>query len=188
MFTAFRIIALVLLLLPFVSACSTPPLRIQSDVVSAGSLRVAQVVFIASREQILKVEAYTSIIAAGIADSDLTDGSVVMARVYCCGGIGKELSSEFVTRLMLYVPKGLQLGLGDFVEVKVGRPPEHGDSGRLNTVTRVVAKYEDNKTSSCWWDPRDDRLWLRIVYCEWMSNEGWIKQGGISPGWFKPAP
>ena len=48
-----RFIALALLLFIIIPGCSTPPLRIQSDVVPAGSLRVAQVVIIANREQIL---------------------------------------------------------------------------------------------------------------------------------------
>jgi len=169
----------------FVAACSSPPLRIQSDLVPAGSLRVAQVVLIAQRNDILKAEAYKGIIAAGVSDSDLVDGSIVMARIYCCGGVTKEASSEYADRRMLYVPAGLKVGLGDFVEVRVGRPPQHGDGGRLNTVTRVVAK-EGDQPETCWWDPRDDRLWLRTTYCEWMQKDGWVKQGGLSPAWFKP--
>jgi len=187
MYTPFRVTAFIFSLLPFLPACATPPLRIQSDFVPTGSLRVAQVIMIAQREDILKSEAYKNIIAAGVADSDLVDGSLAMARVYCCGGMTKELSSEYANRRMLYVPKDLRVGLGDFVEVKVGRPPENGDSGRLNTVTRVVAKYGD-KPETCWWDPRDDKLWLRVPYCEWMPKEGWVKQGGTNPAWFKPAP
>lgn len=87
---------------------------------------------------------------------------------------------------VLHVPRPLKLELGDFVEFKVGRPPENDDGGRLNTVTRVVAKQGD-KLESCWWDPRNDRLWQRVVYCDWMSKEGWVKQGGVSPAWYKPA-
>ncbi len=185
MSTPFRIIILVITLLTFLPACSTPPLRIQSDVVPVGSLRVAQVAGIASREDILKADIYKSIIAVGIPDADLVDGSVVITRIYCCGGMTQELSSEYLNRTMLYVPKGLKVSLGDFVEVKVGRPPEHGDNGRINTVTRVVAKYGE-KQESCWWDPRNDKLWLRVPYCEWMPKEGWIKQDGINPAWFKP--
>jgi hypothetical protein len=187
MSTPLRITTLVFLLVLFVAACSTPPLRIHSDEVPAGSLRVAQVVAIAQREDILKLEAYKGIIAAGVADSDLTDGSVVMARIYCCGGPTKETSAEYANRRMLYVPKELRVGLGDFVEIRVGRPPEHGDGGRLNTVTRVVAKDGD-QPERCWWDPKNDKLWLRFPYCDWMPKEGWVKQGGISPAWFKPSP
>jgi hypothetical protein len=187
MSTPLRITTLAFALVLCLPASATPPRRIQSDAVPAGSLRVAQVTAIANREDILKMEAYKDIVGAGVADSDLVDGSVVMARIYCCGGITKELSSEFVNRRMLYVPKDIKVGSGDFVEVRVGRPPERGDGGRLNTVTRVVAKYGD-KPESCWWEPRDEKLWLRTPYCEWMSKEGWVKQGGVNPAWFKPSP
>jgi hypothetical protein len=124
---------------------------------------------------------YKTILAAGIADSDLTDGSMVQVRIYCCGG-----PAEYRNSLFLYVPKPLKLEREDFVEFKVGRSPEKNDGGRLNTVTRVVAKQGD-KPESCWWDPRNDKLWQRVAYCDWMSKEGWVKQGGVSPAWYKPA-
>jgi len=169
-----------------IAACSAPPLRIQSDLVPAGSLRVAQVMHITKRAEITNSDMYKSIIATGISDSELIDGSVVVARIYCCGGISDELSSEFRHRRMLYVPKSIKVELGDFVEVKVGRPPENGDSGLLNMVTRVVAKQGESH-ESCWWDPNNPRLWLRVPYCEWMPKEGWVSQGGLYPAWYKPA-
>ena len=174
------------------SACSTP-LRIQSDIVPVGSLRVAEVVSIGTREDILKAEAYKAIITAGVADSELVDGSIVMARVFCCGGLSESLSEERIHALMLLVPKGLKVMKGDLVEVKVGRPPEKGDGGILNTVTRVVQGYEERVQKSkeysdtCWWDPKDNRLWLRVLYCNWMPKDGWIKQGGTYPAWYLPA-
>lgn len=173
MSTPLRIIALLCLLF-LVSGCMTTPPRFHADVVPAGSLRVAQVTHVATRAQLVnpgEALAYKTIRAAGIADSDLVDGSVVMARIYCCGGLSKEQSSEFQDRRVLYVPKDLTAEVGDFVEIKVGRPPANGDGGRLNTVTRVVAKKGD-KPESCWWDPRNEKLWLRVPYCEWMSKEG----------------
>jgi hypothetical protein len=182
-----RFIALVLLLFIIIPGCSTPPLRIQSDVVPAGSLRVAQVVIIANREQILSnPEMYKSILAIGVPDADVIDGIVAVARIYCCGGMSSEFSSEYAERRMLYVPESIDVEPGDFVEVKVGRSPENGDSGLLNTVIRVVAKEGDNP-ESCWWDPKNPKLWLGVPYCEWMPKEGWIKQGGLSPAWYEPA-
>jgi hypothetical protein len=86
---------------------------------------------------------------------------------------------------MVYIPKGLKVDIGDIVEVRVGRSPKSGEAGLLHTVTRVVQKYKE-KGEMCWWDPRDDRLWLRVLYCDWMQKEGWIKQGGTKPAWFKP--
>jgi hypothetical protein len=186
MTTLSKITALVFTLFPFLSACSSLPSYIQKDVVPADSLHVVQVVAIAKREDILKLEAYKSIISSGVADADVIDGSMAVARVYCCGGISKELSSEYINRIFLYVKKDLKVGPGDFVEIRVGRPPEKGVQENLNAVTRIVYKYGD-KPESCWWDPKNDKLWLRVPYCEWMSKEGWIKQDGLYPAWFKPA-
>ncbi len=174
-----------------VSGCGTAPkgAGLYSDFVPTESLRVAQVFYVATRAELdhpREAEAYKAIRAAGIADSDLVDGSVVMARIYCCGGPSKQSSAEYADARVLHVPKPIKLELGDFVEFRVGRQPENNDGGRLNTVTRVVAKQGDNP-ESCWWDPRNDKLWLRVAYCEWMSTEGWVKQGGMSPAWYKPA-
>ena len=176
-----------MIVLVMLTACSSPPLRIQSGDVPAASLRVAQVIAVANRQDIVNTEAYKAIIAAGVADADIQDGSVVMMRIYCCGGMSQELSSEFVHRKMAYVPKGMKLEPGDFVEIKVGRPPERGDGGRLNTVIRVVGTRTDSR-ESCWWEPKNDKLWLRVPYCDWMPAEGWVKQGGLNPAWFKPVP
>jgi hypothetical protein len=172
------------------TSCSTP-LRIQSDFVPVGSLRVAQVMAIAKRTEIVQMkEVYNAIIASGVNDSEIVDGSVVVARVYCCGGISEDFSSEVVNARMLFIPRGLNVARGDMVEVRTGRPPKNEDAGLLNTVTRVVEKYEENKNIwNCWWDPKNDRLWLRVLYCNWMLKEGWVKQGGTYPAWFKaPAP
>jgi hypothetical protein len=179
-------------LVAILAACSTsaPGLRIQTDDVPGGSLRVAQVVAIANRETIFDPQfdvVRKAINAAGVADSDLIDGSVVVARIYCCGGLSKEYSAEYMYRRQVYVPKDISVGIGDFVEIRVGRPPENGDGGRLNTVTRIVSKRGD-QPATCWWDPKDDALWMRVPYCDWMPKEGWTKQGGTSPAWLKPAP
>jgi hypothetical protein len=170
-----------LLLLP---GCAFASL-IHSDLVPADSLRVAQITDIATREEILQPEEallLKTIRAAGIDDSDL--GSVAFSRIYCCGGITREMSAEYQERRLVYIPKNIKVELGDFVEIKVGREPINGNGGRLNTVTRVVARKSDN-TETCWWDPRDDKLWLRVVQCEWMPKEGWVRQGGASPAWYK---
>jgi len=171
----------------FLSSCATPPLKIQSDFIPAESLRLAQVVTIGTRSDIVQAKPiYDAIIANGINDAEIADGSVVIARIYCCGGITQSASSEVVTARMLYVPKGIDVVLGDIVEVKSGNPSTSGNSGKLNMVTRVVQKADQND-GHCWWDPKNDKLWLRILYCDWMPNEGWIKQGGLYPAWHKPA-
>jgi len=169
------------------ASCATPSLRIQTDFIPQDSLRLAQVMSIADREDIVQAKPiHDSIIASGIPDSEIVDGSVVVVRIYCCGGITKRASSEMVNALMLYVPKGIGVGVGDIVEARSGNPPTKANPGQLNIVTRVVQKSDEND-GDCWWDPKNDKLWLRILYCDWMPNEGWIKQDGVHPAWFKPA-
>lgn len=173
--------------LSFILASCASHLRIQSDELTAGSLRLAQVMQFASRNEIREIKVlYDVIQASGVNDSDIVDGSVALARIYCCGGLTENISFEKADAMMLYVPKGVIVTPGDIVEVRVGRPPEMGDAGLLNIVTRVVERVRADG-AACWWDPKNDRnMWLRVLYCEWMPQEGWIKQDGASPAWFKP--
>lgn len=162
------------------ASCATT-LRIQSDYVPSGSLRLAQVMGLAKRDEIIQAKRlYDALIASGVRDSEIVDGSVAVARIYCCGGPAEKSDVR-----MAYIPRGLNAGSGDIVEIKVGRPPEKGDAGILNIVTRVVQTDADN-SGTCWWDPKKDYLWMRVLYCDWMPKEGWTQQGGIYPAWFKP--
>jgi len=176
------LIVWILFLALIMTGCSTS-LAMHSDfVVPDDSLRLAQVMEIEKRAVVVQSKkVYEAIIASGVGDSNITDGSIVVARIYCCGG-----SAEKANAIILYVPNGINVALGDIVEVRVGHPPEKGDVGSLNTITRVVQKNGDDG-GNCWWDPKDDRLWLRVLYCDWMAKEGWIKQGGISPAWYRPS-
>ena len=49
----------------------------------------------AETEQIMKMEPlYEAVKTTGIDDADIIDGTVVAVRIYCCGGLTKESSSE----------------------------------------------------------------------------------------------
>jgi hypothetical protein len=158
--------------------------RIQSDFVPAGSLHLGQVMTVGTRKDVIESpDLYKILRSEGILDADIGDGSVAVARIYCCGGVTRASSSEVANARGLYVPRPLRVEPGDIVEFRAGRPPANGDHGRLNTVTRIVGK---NTEDSCWWDPRDERLWLRVLYCKWMPEQGWVKQGGLNPAWYKP--
>jgi hypothetical protein len=51
----------------------------------AGSLRVAQVVNTATRQEIIGLkDQLQHLLASGLTDSDLKDGSLASGRVYCC--------------------------------------------------------------------------------------------------------
>ena len=160
--------------------------RAYEDYVPAGALHLGQVIAAAKRDEIFKMKLlYEAVKTTGIDDADIVDGSVVAARIFCCGGITKELSAEVRNSLFLYVPKGQDVGPGDIVELRVGHPAEGSNPAVMNSVTRIVQK-SGKEDGTCWWDPKNDRLWQRILYCEWMPKEGWVKQGGMTPAWFKP--
>jgi len=176
------LIAWILFLVLIMTGCASS-LPIHSDfAVPDDSLRLAQVVEIEKRALVMEnKKLYEALLASGVGDSNITDGSIVVSRIYCCGGSG-----EGALAVILYVPNGINVALGDIVELRTGHPPEKGEAGSLNTVTRVVQKRGDGG-NNCWWDPKDDRLWLRVLYCDWMPKEGWVKQGGLSPAWFRPS-
>lgn len=176
------LIAWILFLVLIMAGCSSALSTHTDFTVPDYSLRLSQVVEIESRAVVLEnKKLYEALLASEIGDSNITDGSIVVARIYCCGGIGEESLA-----IVLYVPNGIHVALGDIVELRTGHPPERGEVGSLNTVTRVVQKRGDDG-NNCWWDPKDSRLWQRVLYCDWMPKEGWVKQGGLSPAWYRPS-
>ena len=87
----YRNLASMLFLLVLLTACSTPPLRIQANFSPPGSLRVGQVFWVAKREQVMASTAlHRAIQVAGVSDAALVDSSVVAARIYCCGGVSHD--------------------------------------------------------------------------------------------------
>lgn len=147
---------------------------------NAGVVRVAQVTALANRQQIIEFGVnYDHLIASEIKDTDLRDGSVAQGRVYCCGGPN--------LTIWFYILSGMDVEVGDIVEVKMGRQPEDQDRGTVNIATQVRHKRED-ADKHCRWDPPNERLWMRILYCDWMEKEGWVeRKEGLSKTWAKPA-
>lgn len=122
--------------------------------------------------------------ANGIVDDDLSDGSVAFGLVYCCGG---KISRDTVHGF--YVPTEFRVAVGDVVEISLGRTVskkerKRGDRGTVNRAIRVRYSFE-KEDGSCRWDPQDDRLWMRVLYCDWMPSESWQYRGGLSKGWYR---
>lgn len=148
----------------------------------SGGLRLVQVMAVATRDEILKSgESLQHLLASGLKDSDLKDGSVAMARIYCC-----HLSTEQGTAIWLYVPSDVPVNPGDLVVVRMGRKATKKDSGAVNTAVQVREK-KDTPNSQCTWDPPDDKMWTRVLYCSWMPAEGWQLHNGLHKTWLKPA-
>ena len=141
---------------------------------------------LATRAEILELGFhYDLLIASGIEDSDLRDGSLASGKTFCCGKTDEGQAMWF------YVPPGVDVELGDIVELRMGRNPrakrEGEDPGEPNTVTRVRIRNGEND-GICWWDPPEEYLWRRILRCKWMEEEGWILAKGSWKAWIKSAP
>jgi hypothetical protein len=149
--------------------------------VPPSSLRLVQVVDVASSAALAQDKIFLAELErTGIPRSDIHDGHIIIGRVYCCGG-----SAEYPTRQYAFVPASLVIEPLDIVEVRAGIPPSSGNRATANRVTRIVQKH-DAPTRQCAWVPTDPGLWMRVLYCEWMVEQGWIEQTGWNHTWLKP--
>ncbi len=147
-----------------------------------GALRLAQVMQTATREEILKLTVQRQhLLASGLQDSDFQDGSLAMGRVYCC-----HPSTDEGTAVWFYVPPDAPVQLGDIVVIRMGRESTKKDSGKVNVLIEVRQK-KDAPNPQCSWDPPNDRLWRRLLYCGWMPAEGWTLKTGGHKTWLKRA-
>jgi hypothetical protein len=139
------------------------------------TLHAGEVVQVLSRAEILATrEVHPTLKAAGIDDASIQDASVVVVRLLCCG------PPQTSTPVVPYNPKLPAIKVGDVVEVELG------GGSTLNTVTRVL-QGAGQSNGSCWWDPKNELLWRRVMYCDWMPEAGWVRQDGLYTGWYKPA-
>lgn len=170
------------------NAPSDPTSMLHARFVPDGSLRVGEVVYIGTREEILKNPLIYNTLtkAADVPDEKIRDGALVTIRYFCCGGPG-----EFARAgLWVYVPEGKQAEVGDVIEIWSGRMMVESHAGvpsAPNTMTRRVMQA-NSPNRSCRWLPDNPSLWLRVIYCDWMPEENWILQDS-SLGhnvWIKP--
>lgn len=149
----------------------------------AGTLRLAQVMQTATREEILKLTTQREhLLASGLQDSDFKDGSLAMGRVYCC-----HPSTDEGTAIWFYVPPDKSVFPGDIVEVRMGHEATKKDPGKVNVLVEIRQK-KDAAESHCSWNPPKDFLWRRILYCDWMPAEGWTLTKGSHNTWLKRDP
>jgi hypothetical protein len=145
-----------------------------------GAHKVTEVTDIASKDEILR---YVSdqLVSAGVDLNSIQDGSVVIGRIYCCGGAG---TSETENNVFVYVPQGLEVKQADILEFVEGQGPKGNGMFQLNTAVKV--RHETGIDSgSCKWVPENPNLWMRVLYCPWMKNEGWIEGDTLTPEWYK---
>jgi hypothetical protein len=148
----------------------------------AGALRLAQVMQTATREEILKLTTQREhLLASGLQDSDFKDGSLAMGRVYCC-----HPSTDEGTAIWFYVPPDRPVKPGDIVEIRMGRESTKKDPGKVNVLVEIRQK-KDLPESHCTWDPPNESLWRRVLYCDWMPAEGWTLKKGAHNTWLRRA-
>jgi hypothetical protein len=158
-------------LLCVLSACTTSGGKLGEP----STLHAAEVVQVLNRTDILGSHGiHESLTNGGVSDSAIVDGSVVIVRTSCCG---PPMTGNAHGVLNL---QGVTLHVGDIIEYVIP-----GGSS-VNTLTRVIQKTGE-ANSQCWWEPRNEALWRRVMYCSWMPEQGWVQQTGhLIIGWYKP--
>jgi hypothetical protein len=147
-----------------------------------GALLVAQVRQTATRAEILGLGVNLQhLLASGLKDSDFKDGSLAVGQIICC-----HKSSDEGTAIWFYVPPDVPVASDDIVVIRMGRESTKQDPGTVNVAIEVREK-KDAPDSRCSWDPPNDKLWARILYCTWMPAEGWTLKNGLHKTWLKRA-
>jgi hypothetical protein len=165
--------------LAWLCSCATPSKLYPPIADDNGVSRLGEVIAVATKQEILSLGVhYQNLLASGISEADLNDGSMVEARVYCCGGNIEQSSAPWV-----YVPPGIEIAVGDIIEIKMGQSPGNHSPGRVNTVLRV--RQSGMSSGECRWVPDNPALWMRVLYCDWMKEEGWVERGGLYNTWLK---
>lgn len=160
---------------------------IAADPHPRGTRVAAMVVQVASLEEIMSSGdkgILGRLRSQGIPDDQLSDGSIAAGIVYCCGG---KISKE--TMLVFYVPPNFRAAVGDVAEIALGHTPtkkqsKNGDKGSINQALQVRESLND-ESGQCRWDPENETLWMRVLFCEWMPSDGWVYRDGLNKGWFK---
>ncbi len=152
-----------------------------------GAHRLVEVVYLTDRAFITEGAGqrwiYDALIAQGVEDSDIQDGSVALGRIYCCKGDGEDASFVF------YAPPDIQLDYGDIVEIRVGSKPKSkkGVVAVISNAVRIREKAGEPNTA-CRWFPEHEGKWLRVLNCDWMEAEGWVYYKTFrGKTWYKPA-
>jgi hypothetical protein len=151
------------------------------------SLTLAQVAVRFTRDTLIQrgPDDYQTLLASGIPDAEIRDGTVAIGRVNCCHGPTEEANA-----IAFYLPAALGAEVGDLVEVRLGRPPEKaGGLGEANQATRVVQKR--GGTGPCRWEPPQTggmTAYGSVLFCDWMPEQGWVREGPtptIHRSWIK---
>ena len=145
--------------------------RLHADYVPVNSLRLAQVKSLGTRAEMQDARTrdwenltiYQALIALGIPDEEIRDGSGGFGEVVCCGGPNSE-----DTFIFFYVPQNMDVGVGDIVEIRAGELPGKSDA-YPNVVTRL--RQTLGTAAGCRWLPENPALWLRFLALAHLLGE-----------------
>jgi hypothetical protein len=154
------------------------------DKIKEGTHRVVMVVNTPDVHEIRDLVDGDKMAASGITEDSLRDGSFAVGVVYCCNQ--KIMQNE---KVVFYVPDEMSVEFGDVVEVWIGRPAnkKKKDDGIYHRAIAIRGSLE-KEIGECRWNSEDERMWMNILVCDWMEEEGWVYQRGLNKSWFKPAP
>lgn len=147
-----------------------------------GVLLLGQAMHVGSREEIVGSGShYQFLLSTGIPDQDITDGRMIVVQLYCCGG---KISMD--QAIWVYVPPAIIVATEDIVEIRMGRVPAAEDPGVVNTVVTVRQKAV-NGGGPCRWEPDNPSLWMRVLHCDGIEQQGWVQRGKWRKLWYRPA-
>jgi hypothetical protein len=148
----------------------------------AGVLVLGQAMYVGTRREIVESgEHYRFLLSTGIADADITDGRMAVIQLYCCGG---KISAD--QAIWAYVPPDVNVEPQQILEVRMGRVPREGDPGVVNAVT-VIRQQATDSSGPCRWEPDNPSLWMRVVHCDGLEQQGWVQRGKWRKLWYRPA-
>lgn len=157
-------------------------LKIYPSDVPPGALRLGEVSSLASKSDIRAMrDTYAALLATGLKEGDIRDGSLGSARVFCCGGPNEQDADVFFV-----LPEGLKPKLGDIVEIRAGSRPKDGRPGKPNAATRIVQKRGEE--GACRWASEERFVqWNQVLYCDWMPAGRWTspRDGNGFKVWYK---
>jgi hypothetical protein len=185
--TPLRLAVVVLTMLLGAGCAGTPRRAIFPKDEPPRSLTVAQIMLRFTRDTLVQRgdKDYKTLLASGIADAEITDGTLAVGRINCC-----HEPLERANMLAFYLPSALGAEVGDFVEVRLGRSPaKEDDPGEANQATQLVQKRD--ASGPCRWEPPQQgvmRAHGSVIYCDWMRQQGWVAEGtapSIYKSWIK---
>jgi hypothetical protein len=137
----------------------------------AGTRFLGEVIYVASRDDMVSTGVYEVFLERGIPEAEIRDGSAGTVRINCCGGPDEERNSR-----IFHVPPGFEIGLGDVVEIRYGSSKAPPGAPRISRLTDIRQRAGQD-LATCRWVPDCHGCWNRVIHCDGLEDEGWVRWG-----------